>query len=122
MRCFGVGVLLLLMACRPGTEEDVPTSVPATMPRVVEFSGEYWQQQADENTPVWKRAFARCQKPEGRHDPQCAVVLYTALIRSLEEAAQTPFPEYPGAGDPPIASGADSSVSTSKKTDGEPDR
>lgn len=122
MRFFGVGfVLLLVVACGAGTEEDVPTSVPVTTTRVVEFSGEYWQEQADENTPVWQRAYERCQKPEGRHDPQCAVVLYTALIRSLEEAAAMPFPEYPSK-DLPATDSEPSRANSNETSEGPLDR
>ncbi len=101
MKRTAVLLLVALIACRPDAEEPGPPDTAPPRGGVVEFNGAYWHGQAEADSQIWRRAFARCQEPDSRNDPQCAVVLYTALIRGLEEAAQRAFPEYPTTAEPP---------------------
>jgi hypothetical protein len=85
----------LLTACSKPASEQAPIQSLEQSSLSSDFDAAFWQQEAVEDSEVWKEAVSFCIEEKERPLPNCSVVLKTAFIQGLEDALDRPFPEYP---------------------------
>lgn len=59
-----------------------------------DYDAVFWAEQATDDSKTWHRAVETCRQATNQRHPNCAVVLSTAFVHSLEKATDGPFLEY----------------------------